>query len=251
MRRERLHLLARWALITASLSALLFLAAGTTHITSIRLYLLVFSALLLATMLAVDPQLAKERAHPRTAGIDDGLRFAAGFFSLITLTVAAVSVNRLRPCFNVPMPLRDAALAVLALSGSLQTWAMVVNPFFSPVVRLQTECGHRVIESGPYKFMRHPGYFAMSISIPASALAVGSWLALIPAIGFVSVVSRRARLEDEFLMRNLSGYRSYAREIRGGLFPTIEAWRVFSPARISVRISRIFRRARPKHGYRI
>jgi protein-S-isoprenylcysteine O-methyltransferase Ste14 len=251
MKRESLPLLVRWALITTSHSVLLFLAAGTTQVTSIRRYLMVFSALLLITMLAVDPRLAKERSHPRTAGIDDGLRFAAGFFSLITLTVAAVSVNRLRPCFNVPMPLRDPALAVLALSGSLQTWAMLVNPFFSPVVRLQTECGHRVIESGPYKFMRHPGYFAMSISIPASALAVGSWLALIPAIGFVLVVSRRARLEDEFLMRNLSGYRSYAREIRGGLFPTVDAWRVFNPARISVRISRIFRRACPKHGYRI
>ena len=77
MKGERLHLLARWALITTSLSALLFLAAGTTHVTSIRRYLLVFSALLLATMLAVDPQLAKERAHPRHPGIDDGLRFAA------------------------------------------------------------------------------------------------------------------------------------------------------------------------------
>jgi protein-S-isoprenylcysteine O-methyltransferase Ste14 len=140
---------------------------------------------------------------------------------------------------GISIPLRDAALAVLALSGSLQTWAMIVNPFFSPVIRLQTECSHRVIESGPYKFMRHPGYFAMSISIPASALAVGSWLALIPALGFVLVVSRRARLEDEFLMRNLSGYRSYAEQIRGGLFPTAELWRVFSPARIPARISRI------------
>jgi protein-S-isoprenylcysteine O-methyltransferase Ste14 len=246
-----LNLLARWALITASLSALSFLAAGTTHITSIRRYLLVFSAQLLATMLAVDPQLGKERAHPSHPGIDNGLRFAAGVLFLLTLAVAAASVGRLRLSLNVPNSLREAALIAFALSGLLQAWAMIVNPFFSPVVRLQTECGHRVIKSGPYKFMRHPGYFAMSISIPASALAVGSWLALIPAIGFVLAVSRRARLEDEFLMRNLSDYRSYAREIRGGLFPTLEAWRVFSPARISIRISQFFRRAGPKHGYRI
>ena len=60
MRRERLHLLVRWTLITASLSVLLFLAAGTTQVASIRRYLMVFSALLLITMLAVDPRLAKE-----------------------------------------------------------------------------------------------------------------------------------------------------------------------------------------------
>ena len=251
MRREHLPLLARWALITASLSALLFLAAGTTHISSIRRYLLVFSALLLATMLAVDPQLARERLHPRNAGIDDGLHFAAGVLFLLTLAVAAASVGRLRLSLSVPNSIREAALIAFALSGLLQAWAMIVNPFFSPLVRLQTERGHRVIQHGPYKFMRHPGYFAMSISLPASALAVGSWLALFPATAFVLVVSRRARLEDEFLMGNLSGYRSYARQIRGELFPTAEALRAFSPARISVRISRIFRRARPKHGYRI
>ncbi len=239
MKRERLHLLARWTLITASLSALLFLAAGTTHVTSIRRYLLVFSTLLLATMIAVHPQLAKERAHPRNAGIDDGLRFAAGFLSLMTVTVGALCVGRLRPFFNVPISIRDTALVVYGLSNTLQTWAMIVNPFFSPVVRLQTEHGHRVIESGPYKFMRHPGYLAMSISIPASALSVGSWLALIPAIGFVMVVSRRARLEDEFLMRNLSGYKSYARRIQGRLFPTVDALGVFSPARIPAKMSRI------------
>jgi hypothetical protein len=125
VRRERLHLLARWALITASLSALLFLAAGTTHITSIRRYLLVFSALLLATMLAVDPRLAKERARPRNAGIDDGPRFAAGFLFLLTVTVAALSIGRLHLGFGVPNSLRHAALIAFAFSGVLQTWAMI------------------------------------------------------------------------------------------------------------------------------
>ena len=176
MTRERLHLLARWALITASLSALLFLAAGTTHITSIRRYLLVFSAQLLATMLAVDPQLAKERAHPSHPGIDNGLRFAAGVLFLLTLTVAAASVGRLRLILNVPNSLREAALIAFALSGLLQTWAMIVNPFFSPVVRLQTERGHHVIAHGPYRFVRHPGYLAMLIALPTSALAIGPWL---------------------------------------------------------------------------
>lgn len=93
-------------------------------------------------MLSVDPRLAEERANPRNAGIDGGLRFAAKFFFLLTLTVAALSVGRLGFLFKVPIPLRDTALFVFALSSSLQTWAMLVNPFFSPAVRLQTERGH-------------------------------------------------------------------------------------------------------------
>lgn len=213
MKREYPNLLGRWALITVSLSALLFFAAGTTHVTSIRCYLLVSSTLLLITMLAVDPQLAKERAHPRDSGINDGLRFAAGFLSLLTPVVAAVSVGRLSPFFNVPISIRETALGVYGLSSTLQGWTMIVNPFFSPVVRVQIEHRHHVIENGPYRFMRHPGYLTMSISVPASALAIGSWLALVPGVAFVLLIRRRAQFEDEFLKKNLSGYADYARRV--------------------------------------
>jgi protein-S-isoprenylcysteine O-methyltransferase Ste14 len=219
MKQQPLRLLLRWALITASLSGLLFLAAGTSHIASLRAYLALFSAWLLVTMLAVDPRLAGERAHPRKPGINDGLRFATGSLFLLTLTVAALSVGRLHPVFMVPTPIRDGALVVFAVSASLQAWAMIVNPFFSPVVRLQTECGHRLIESGPYKFMRHPGYFAMLISTPASAVAIGSWLALLPSIAFALVIAQRTRVEDNFLRCNLTGYAAYANNVPGRLLP--------------------------------
>jgi protein-S-isoprenylcysteine O-methyltransferase Ste14 len=165
-------------------------------------------------------QLAKERAHPGDAGTDDGLRFAAGFLSLITPTitptVAALSVGRLSPFFNVPISIRDTALG---LSSTLQAWTMIVNPFFSPSVRLQTERSQYVIQHGPYIFVRHPGYFAMSISVPATALAIGSWLALVPAAAFVLLIRRRAQFEDEFLRKNLSGYGDYARRVPARQIP--------------------------------
>lgn len=221
MKREHFHLLGRWALMTVSLSALLFLAAGTTHVTSIRRYLLVSSTLLLITMLAIDPQLAKERALPIDAGADDGWRFATGFLSLITPTVAALSVGRLGTFFNVPISIRDTALGVFAIGSTLQAWTMIVNPFFSPSVRLQTERSQYVIQDGPYTSMRHPGYFAMSISVPAAALAIGSWLALVPAVAFVLLIQRRAQFEDEFLKKNLPGYADYARRVPARLMPRL------------------------------
>jgi len=85
------------------------------------------------------------------------------------------------------------------------------------LVRLQTERGHRVIQHGPYRFMRHPGYFAMCAAVPTSALAIGSWLALAPAAGFIAVIIRRAQLEDEFLTTNLRGYKTYAAFVPSGL----------------------------------
>ena len=217
MKRQPFRLLLRWALISASLSGLLFLAVGTSHIASLRAYLALFSVWLLVTMLAVDPRLAGERAHPRNSGVNDGLRCATGSLFLLTLTVAAFSVGRLHPVFIVPTPIRDGALVVFAASASLQAWAMVQNPFFSPVLRVQSERGHHLIDTGPYRFVRHPGYLAMCVSIPASAVAIGSWLALFPATAFVIVIRHRAEIEDQFLRINLFGYVEYAQRVRSGL----------------------------------
>ncbi len=218
MRTRTPRLLARWAHITASIAALLFLSSGTVRIASIRNYLVAFSLLLLATILAVDPSLAQERANPKDAAANDS-RVTTGLLFLLTLAVAGLSVGHCRRGFNTSPPICHLALAVFLISGAFQMWAMIVNPFFSPVVRIQTERGHHLILTGPYRLMRHPGYFAMSISVPATALAIGSWLALVPAVAFVLLIRRRAQFEDEFLRKNLSGYADYARGVPARLMP--------------------------------
>jgi protein-S-isoprenylcysteine O-methyltransferase Ste14 len=93
---------------------------------------------------------------------------------------------------------------------------MIANPFFSPAICIQAERGHTLIDSGPYRFVRHPGYLAMCISVPASVIAIGSWLALVPAAGFVMVVRRRVEIEDQFLKLRLPGYREYAQLVPAG-----------------------------------
>jgi protein-S-isoprenylcysteine O-methyltransferase Ste14 len=191
----------RWAVLSVAFAGMLFFAAGTTRIPMLWAYLLAFSGMLLVTMLAVDPGLAQERTHPQAGGQDGRARFGAGFLFLVTIGFAAMDVGRLHQSDAVPVPVSVIALAVFAAALGFQIWAMRVNPFFSPVIRIQAERGHRVITRGPYRCLRHPGYLAMIIAIPASALAIGSWLALIPAAGFCAVIVWRARMEDEFLKR--------------------------------------------------
>jgi protein-S-isoprenylcysteine O-methyltransferase Ste14 len=57
----------------------------------------------------------------------------------------------------------------------------------------------------------------MCVSIPASAIAIGSWLALLPATVFVIVIHHRAEIEDQFLQVHLSGYLEYTQKVRSGL----------------------------------
>jgi protein-S-isoprenylcysteine O-methyltransferase Ste14 len=226
-----LKLLARWATITVSISLLLFGVAGTTQIPSLRNYVVTFSAFLLVTMLVVDPGLAKERSRTFHQEGTPG-RLTAGLSFLATSALAALDVGRLHWLHAVPVGARWCSLFLFAAAIALQMWAMIVNPFFSPDIRLQPERGHRLINCGPYRLLRHPGYFAMLVSVPASGLAIGSWLALVPAAVFCRVILKRVVAEDEFLQANLTGYHEYMRQVRGRLFPRITVRH--HPLRLSV-----------------
>jgi protein-S-isoprenylcysteine O-methyltransferase Ste14 len=214
-------LFARWAVSTFSVSLLLFVAAGTTRLPSLRNFLATFSAFQLATMLAIDPELVEERSSALATKGTSGRVFASLSF-VATLVVAAIEVGRLHSLPSVPTQARQASLLFFAMALGLQMWAMVVNPFFSPEVRLQSERGHQLVLGGPYRMVRHPGYLAMLVAVPSSALAIGSWLALAPAATFCLTILKRVGMEEEFLLRNLAGYAEYVEKVRGRLLPRME-----------------------------
>jgi len=97
-----------------------------------------------------------------------------------------------------------------------------VNTFFEKTVRVQIDRDHRVIDAGPYKFVRHPGYLSILVGgIFASPLLLNSWWAFVPAaLCAVSLVIRTA-LEDRTLLKGLPGYEEYALRTRYRLFPGV------------------------------
>ena len=121
--RYAIRLLRRWVLISAMLAILLFSAAGTTRIASIRAYLVAYAGFLLVAMSAVDPRLARERTSPGQDVVAPHLRLISGVLFLLTLATAALAVGRLH-ILAVPLQIRWLALLLFALSGGLQSWAM-------------------------------------------------------------------------------------------------------------------------------
>lgn len=103
----------------------------------------------------------------------------------------------------------------------LTVWAEAVNPFFEPTVRIQSDRGQHVISSGPYAYIRHPGYFAMLIFLPSLALMLGSGLSLWFALGSDLLLIVRTALEDQTLRRKLDGYAEYCLKVRYRLLPGI------------------------------
>ena len=111
---------------------------------------------------------------------------------------------------------------VLAAAGyGFTGWAFLENRFFSSVVRIQSERGHVVCDTGPYRIVRHPGYSGSVLPPFAMALALDSVWVLIPATAAVVIAVVRTALEDRTLQKELPGYREYADRVRYRLIPGI------------------------------
>ena len=98
---------------------------------------------------------------------------------------------------------------------------MASNRYFSTLVRIQIDRGHTVATSGPYRYVRHPGYTGYSASFFGMSLALGSLWAIIPAGFLTCLFVVRTVLEDRTLQGELPGYGHYARRVRFRLLPGI------------------------------
>ena len=113
------------------------------------------------------------------------------------------------------------AFVVILLGYVLGTWALMENRFFSGVVRIQTDRGHQVVTTGPYRFIRHPGYVGVLWTYFALPLFLDSLWALIPAVLTLAASILRTALEDKTLQAELPGYKEYAQRTKYRLFPGI------------------------------
>ncbi len=120
-----------------------------------------------------------------------------------------------------PLWLVIAGIFLISLGYAFAAWAVAENRFFSSVVRIQTERGHVVCDSGPYRFVRHPGYAGNILPLIGIVLALGSVWTLIPAAVALIVTVIRTALEDQTLLEELPGYRDYAQRVRFRLMPGI------------------------------
>lgn len=110
---------------------------------------------------------------------------------------------------------------LIALGYSFAGWSLVENRFFSSVVRIQTNRGHMVCDSGPYRIVRHPGYAGNILALPGIVLALGSVWTIIPVIVALIITVIRTTLEDKTLQEELPGYRDYVNSVRYRLIPGV------------------------------
>jgi protein-S-isoprenylcysteine O-methyltransferase Ste14 len=205
----------------AALAAIMCLAAGRWDVPMFWVTSGAMGVLVLVGGLLMDRSLIRERLRPGPGGMDKALIYWGKLLMLATLLIAGWDVGRYHWSDTVPLGLQIVSLVGFSLGIGVMTWAMVVNRFFSSVVRLQKDRGHHLVTSGPYSVVRHPGYAGGVVSVPLFGLAVGSWLAALPMLAFSLLMLRRTVIEDRFLQENLEGYAEYARRVRCRLIPGV------------------------------
>ena len=213
------------AIFFVLIAVILFLAAGRLNWTWAWVYLgiCLVSVLINGTItLRTSPETIAERGELKMTRkwdkIVSGLYALAMYFALPLVAGLDVRFGWAR---DISVAWHVAGAVVFAVGLELSAWAMIANAYFSTAVRIQSDRGHTVCSTGPYRFVRHPGYVGFilqSISVP---FLLGSLWALIPGITATVLMIIRTSLEDRTLQAELPGYQDYVQKVRYRLVPGI------------------------------
>jgi protein-S-isoprenylcysteine O-methyltransferase Ste14 len=170
------------------------------------------------------PDLIAERArmmqHEDAEPWDRRLAPLLGLGGALALLAAGLEA-RFNWSQDFAMPLKIIALIIILAGNILGTYALIENRFFSGVVRLQTDRGQHVVSSGPYRWVRHPGYAGALLTYWGTPIFLDSLWTFIPVMFVTVILVVRTNLEDRTLQEKLDGYREYAGRVRYRLLPGV------------------------------
>jgi protein-S-isoprenylcysteine O-methyltransferase Ste14 len=212
----------------AIFGGLLFLAAWTFRWWRAWVFLGVVLVASAATMFGIfpnRPQLLDERyKSPIQKGqpLSDKVLTPLLVLSFLGL-VAFIPLDVFRFRLLGETGLGIATLGLILFSGgwALIALAMRENAFAAPIVKLQGERGQVVVETGPYRIVRHPMYAGAIPLMVGMALWLGSCAGALLAAVPISIIMLRVLTEERLLRRELPGYRDYARKVRWRMVPLV------------------------------
>lgn len=208
-----------WILFPAIVGAFVFGGAGRLDLPAVWAILGILAAFCVASGLLIDRDLFRERAAPGPGNADRLTRPLAGILLPAHWLLAGLDAR-----FGwspIPLWARAGGAVLYAAGCAAVLWAITVNRFYSSAVRVQSDRAQRPVKVGPYRIVRHPGYTATIVCALSAGLALGSFIAMVPALLFAALFVRRTIVEDRLLRRDLAGYAEYAREVRYRLLPGV------------------------------
>jgi protein-S-isoprenylcysteine O-methyltransferase Ste14 len=208
----------------AVMAVALFWPAGTLNWTRGWIFLGLFVALTIVAMIWI------WRTNPELYAVRRKYQKGTKAWDAVVATLTIISFALILPVAGFDERFRWApqpdwvvwlGYAVLTAGYLGVTWAQSVNRHFEATVRIQTDRDHKVIDTGPYAIIRHPGYITAVFFGAGMALALGSLYALIPAGALTLLLIGRTLAEDATLKAELAGYRDYAARVKQRWIPGV------------------------------
>ena len=213
----------RWMIFSA---IAFYSAAGTIRVTRFCVYLgIVFIGAIISTVIAVKftPELMNQRGK-RNPGTKKWDLFLVIPYILILIVIVPLIAGFDLVRFHwtyLGYPYLIAGLCLYVVSFFIVQWSMIVNKYFETTVRIQNDRDHKVITSGPYKIIRHPGYTGMVLTSISLPLLLGSIYAFIPVCISLVLLLIRTYKEDATLQAELDGYSEYVKITKYRLIPFV------------------------------
>jgi len=210
--------------LTAVVGAIIFVAAGTMHYWQAWLYLLVFmlvSLFITIYLVKNDPELLKRRmrggpqAEQRTSQKIIMLFTSVAFIALVVVP----GLDRRFGWTLVPIVLVILGDALVAIGFYFIFLVYKENSYTSATIEVAAD--QKVIDTGPYKFVRHPMYASALLYLLGTPLALASYWGLIPFVTIIPFLMWRLMDEESMLKKELPGYSQYQQRVRRRLLPGI------------------------------
>lgn len=207
------------------LMAVFFISAGRTDLPRAWVFFGLYFVSLLLNMvifLKFNPEIIRARREIR-GEMKWWDKIFAGFYTVFILTmfiICGLDVGRFN-ISSIGVEFFAVGIIIFAVGWVFVAWSMVENKFFETTVRIQNEKDQRVVSTGPYAIVRHPGYVGMILFYGYAPFIIGSLYGLVPALLLAFAFIFRTHFEDKTLYEEFPGYEEYTRKVRYRLFPFI------------------------------
>jgi protein-S-isoprenylcysteine O-methyltransferase Ste14 len=206
-------------------AAILFLAAGRLDWIWAWIFIGINLAVVLVNgtiLMRTNPEIVAERGRPKEVKNWD--KAVSGLWALaqyLAIPLVAGLDARFGWTRGLGIAWNIAGAVVFTAGMTLFGWAMITNAYFSTAARIQSDRGQTVCRSGPYRFVRHPGYSGTVLQSMGTSFLLGSIWSLIPTAAAVACMVARTVLEDRMLQNELPGYKDFARDVPHRLVPGV------------------------------
>ena len=206
--------------------AVLLLSAGTLRWPSAWVYLIgsfVLERLSHHLLQRNAPETAVERSRgpfQKDQTIPDKI-VLTGMFITRACMLIVIGMDKRFGWSDVPGWLQIIGAAFIAIRHYATYRVALENKFAAAVVKIQKARGHKVIDTGPYRYIRHPMYIGFIFVNIGTPLLLGSWWGLCPAGVLIILMIVRILFEEKTLSKGLEGYNRYIERVPYRLIPMV------------------------------